>query len=171
MRRRRSFSGANVLAITLLVAAALATAVVRAEIYKWIDDQGNVHFGDKPLDKNLADKAEQVELTESYQPTVRTAEEQEAYEREQQAIERRREVYRQEDAEARQQAAAQAKAEKAELCDKLAENIRKLTSMETVDGRRAYYYVGDEDGKSVTSEQQREIVEELRQQYAEADCS
>jgi len=165
MRGYRSF-----FAGILLISTAMLAAQARAEIYKWVDEQGNVHFGDKPRDKDLADRAEQVEIVESYKPTERTAEEQAAYERNQQAEKRRREVYRQEDLEARKLAQDQSRKEKAERCAALAENIRRLTSMDSVDGVRTYYYVGDENGKSVTSQRQREIVEELRQQYAAADC-
>jgi len=156
--------------VLVLIAAAGFAAGAAADVYRWTDENGTVHFGDKPQDKALADKAEQVEVVESYQPTVRTAEEREAYEREQEAIKRRREVYRQEDDEAHNRAEKQARAEKADLCANLAENIKKLSSTETVDGVRTRYYIGDENGKSVTSERQREIVEELRQKYAEAGC-
>jgi len=155
---------------TALVAAALLAAGASAEIYKWVDDQGNVHFGDKPRDRDQADRAEQVEIVESYQPAVRTAAEQEAYEREQQALKRRREVYQREDMEARKLAEDEARDKQAELCELLAEDIRKLTSMDVVDGVRTYYYVKDEDGKSVTSDRQREIVAELRQEYDAAGC-
>ena len=154
----------------VLVAAATFAVEATAEIYKWVDEQGNIHFGDKPLDRNQADKAEQVEVIESYKPSVRTPEEQEAYEQEQQAMKRRREIYQQEDLEARKLVDDRAREEKAEICAALAKDIRKLTSMELVDGVRTYYYLKDEDGKSVTSGRQREIVEELRQKYAAAGC-
>ena len=154
----------------VLTTAAILAAGASAEIYKWVDDQGNVHFGDKPRDKNQADRAEPVEIVEQYQPAVRTAEEQEAYEREQQALQRRREVYQQEDQEAAQLDEDRAREEKAERCAALAVDIRKLTSMELVDGVRTYYYLKDENGKSMTSARQREIVAELRQEYAAAGC-
>ena len=56
----------------------------------------------------------------------------------------------------------------AERCEKLAADIEKLTTSEMVDNVRTYYYVTDEDGKSVSSDRQREIIEELRREYEES---
>jgi hypothetical protein len=165
MRRSQSFSAG-----ILLISTAILAVEAPAEIYKWVDERGNVHFGDKPRDEEQADRAEQVEIVEGYKPPVRTAEEQAAHERKQQTEKRRREVYQQEDLEARELAQDQARKEKAERCASLGESIGKLSSMESVDGVRTHYYVEDENGKSVTSERQREILEELRQRYAAAGC-
>jgi len=44
--------------ITVLAIAALATAAQAAEVYKWTDKDGRVHYGDKPK----AAPAEPVEL-------------------------------------------------------------------------------------------------------------
>ena len=37
-----------------------------AQVYKWIDEQGRVHFGDKPLHQNVQ-QAEKIELKSSHQ--------------------------------------------------------------------------------------------------------
>ena len=50
-----------------LVTALLATAS-HAQIYKWTDEDGNVHFGDKPADAQTASDAEQVDIELNYQP-------------------------------------------------------------------------------------------------------
>ena len=44
--------------ITGLVILFLFTSITYAEIYKWTDEQGQVHFGDKPVNKS----AKEVEL-------------------------------------------------------------------------------------------------------------
>ena len=44
----------------VLLTAALLAAGASAQIYKWVDDQGNVHFGDKPRDKAQAEQAAQA---------------------------------------------------------------------------------------------------------------
>lgn len=38
----------------------LCGSFVQAEIYKWVDDKGNVHYGDKPTSKG-----EQIDVTEA----------------------------------------------------------------------------------------------------------
>jgi hypothetical protein len=38
------------LTATLLLSVALASAATASEIYKWTDDDGNVHYTDKPID-------------------------------------------------------------------------------------------------------------------------
>lgn len=37
------------IAITLMLAMATAGTAIAGDIYKWTDEEGNVHFGDKPL--------------------------------------------------------------------------------------------------------------------------
>lgn len=34
--------------LVLLLAALILPSVLAAEVYRWVDDQGNVHFGDRP---------------------------------------------------------------------------------------------------------------------------
>ncbi|MDH5484458.1 MAG: DUF4124 domain-containing protein [Gammaproteobacteria bacterium] len=49
----------------LLVACFLVSSVTHAEIYKWVDDRGNVHYGDKPVDNSqqLEIKTETSDVT------------------------------------------------------------------------------------------------------------
>jgi len=37
------------IAITLMLAMAMAGTAIAGDIYKWTDEEGNVHFGDRPL--------------------------------------------------------------------------------------------------------------------------
>ena len=84
----------RLLAFPVLLMSAIATAPAVAEIYKWVDADGKVHFGDKPLDPAQAAGAEEVQLKEGYRPAERTAQEQEAYRREQQLLRRKTDARR-----------------------------------------------------------------------------
>jgi hypothetical protein len=156
----------------LLLAAFVTTfaSIAHGEVYKWVDEEGNVHFGDKPQDRELAEQAEQVDIVEAYQPTERTREEQSAYERDQEALQRNRRVYEEEDRQAREAEEKKRREQKAAFCDALGKEIAKFSQMHMVGGVRTYYYLKDEEGKSVTSEQQREYVAGLKKEYADAGC-
>jgi len=39
----------QVIAATATLTLALSSAAMAGDIYKWVDDDGNVHYGDKPL--------------------------------------------------------------------------------------------------------------------------
>ena len=142
-----------------------------AEVYKWVDEEGNIHFGDKPRDSALAEQAESVDIVESYQPDTRTAQDQDAFDRDQQAIRRKTELYKREDATKRKAEQENRKEQKAERCAAMAEDIRKITAMHNVDGVRTYYYLTGDDGKSLSSAQQKELIEGLRKKYAAAGCN
>jgi len=141
-----------------------------AQIYKWVDNKGNTHFGDKPKEVDEAERAEPVEVIESYRPATRTDGEQAAFDLEQATLRRKTEMLRQEDAEERRVAKETRLAKKNVLCNDLDERITRLTTTKRVGGVRTVYYTVEEDGKSVTSSRQKEIVETLKQQYAEAGC-
>ena len=53
---------------------------VQAEIYKWTDKEGNVHFGDKPAGGEAAESAQPITVQENYQPPERSEEEIDAIE-------------------------------------------------------------------------------------------
>ena len=165
--RRHAFHYPGVL---LFLIAINFSGAALAEIYKWVDAQGNVHFGDKPKNQEVADQAEQVDIVESYQPSERTDPEQEAYDREQESIQRRSQMYRQEDLEKRKVAVDRRREEKAEFCAALETDIRKFGSMQMISGVPTYHYLKGEDGKSISSNRQKEIVEELKREYVAAGC-
>jgi hypothetical protein len=56
----------------VLIAGLSLAPIVQAQIYKWTDDQGNVHFGDKPENPESASEAEAVDLELNYVPQERT---------------------------------------------------------------------------------------------------
>lgn len=145
--------------------------VVLAEIYKWIDADGKVHFGDKPKDPVQALDAEQVELGESYQPSVRTAQEKEDYDNEQRLIMLRDQMRRREESQAQNEAEVRRREEKIALCERYKEAITRLGVVAVKNGVRTRVYLEGEDGKSVSSERQRETVEELKAEMADAGCT
>ena len=103
-----------------------ATAAT-AEIYRWVDAQGNVHFGDKPLDKKKAESAEQVELELNYQPANRSATEEAAFSADQALQRRRNLVRRAEESEAKAKIDAKRQEEKKERCADYKKRLKKLT--------------------------------------------
>jgi hypothetical protein len=151
--------------------AALFVADTSAEIYKWVDADGKVHFGDKPKDPAQARDAQPVELGESYQPSERTPQEQEAYENEQRAIELRTQLHRREAQKAEETAQRERSERNAALCAQYDESIDELETVEVKDGIRHLVYVEAEDGQSVSSERQREIIAELKAKRAQAGCT
>ena len=166
---------ARYLAIVLLMTASLAPAIASTEIYKWVDADGNVHFGDRPQDPAQADKAKPVELTTGYQPQARTAEEQEAFEREQRLILEKSKVSRdrveQQQQKDQEEAQAKSRQEIAELCAAYEKEIVSLSAFDIVNGRRQRTYLTGKDGKSLTAKRQEEIVDELRAEMTKAGCS
>lgn len=165
-RTTRHLFGYMLLAMTLMAAPA------GAQIYKWVDADGNVHFGDKPKDPAQAGGAQPVELKESYQPPDNASQEQEAYEEEQRALRQRTEMHRQEDQKAKEVAAQERREEKAAKCAKYKEALEELESIKVrEDGVRVLTYVTDENGNSVTSERQREIIADIRARSEKAGCA
>jgi len=149
----------------------LYVGVASAEIYKWVDEEGNIHFGDKPLDPEKAESAEPVELQESYIPASRTAAEQATYDAQQQASRRRYEATRLADKEAREAAAAEEEERTSLICAELAESLSRLSSTQIGPGGRLVRQYIAEDGKSVTVQRQREIIEEIKNEMGAAGCS
>ncbi len=159
----------RLLAFPVLLMSAIATAPAVAEIYKWVDADGKVHFGDKPLDPAQAAGAEEVQLKEGYRPAERTAQEQEAYRREQQLLRRKTDARRGVEQKAMDEEEAERRKQKAARCAAYAEDIERLTTVE-VKGRTRTFYYAKEDGKSVSSTRQREIIAELKAKMANEGC-
>jgi hypothetical protein len=159
----------RLLAFLVLLTSPLSAQLAVAEIYKWVDAEGKVHFGDKPLDPAQAAGAEVVELKESYRPTERTAEQQEAYRREQQLQRQKTDARRGVEQKADDEQTAERRKEKAVRCAAYAEDIKRLTTVEVKGRTRSFYYT-EEDGKSVSSTRQREIIAELRAKMAAEGC-
>lgn len=157
-------------ALLTILSMPLIAPLATAEIYKWVDEDGNVHFGDKPLDSGQAAAAEEVELKESYKPAHRSAAEQADYDRQQEVERRRSEATRRSEKEARDKAAAERKESKARNCAAYKESLAALTTTQVGPGGQPIYYYVKENGKSVTSQRQREIIEELKAKMAREGC-
>ncbi|MEZ5570943.1 MAG: DUF4124 domain-containing protein [Halioglobus sp.] len=156
--------------VLLLVSVFLLTEFATAEIYKWVDAQGNLHFGDKPKDPTEAVDAEKVNLKESYQPAVRTPQEQAEYDEQQRRQRLRDEMRQRDDQQAQQEEAAKRSQQKAALCKAYDESIDELETVKVEDGVRHLVYATDEDGKPVSSDRQREIIADLKSKKAKAGC-
>ncbi|MWV17619.1 DUF4124 domain-containing protein [Pseudomonas sp. L-22-4S-12] len=112
----------------LLLCALLLPALASAQIYRWTDAQGRVHFGEQPGGSN----AQQVEVKP--QVVERDAATREREARTEQFYDARRE----ERAKAQEQA-AEAQAKRAGECRELRNNLAQIQR----DGR---YFVGDDAG-------------------------
>ena len=152
-----------------LVTALLATAS-HAQIYKWTDEDGNVHFGDKPADAQTASDAEQVDIELNYQPADLSDEERQRLLAEQNA---RADAARNR-REAGELAAAKQKAsrdeEKQGRCRELDVAIQKLGTADRKYGRLQRTFIEGEDGQSISEEEQNAIVEDLRRERTALGC-
>ena len=162
---------ARFLAVLVLTLTPVLTHAEQSGIYKWVDADGNTHFGDKPNDSAQAKDVQPVELKSSYQPDDRTPEQQEALEKEQRAIQEKGKERLNLQQQERNEAQVKVRQENAAHCTAYANDLKKLSSTKIVNGRRLSYYVEEEDGKSVTSERQREIVREIKDKMTVLSCT
>ena len=169
-RFRRIHGSRRLLALCLAGICLLWMSPSPAEIYRWVDEDGKVHFGDKPLDPDTAAAATPVEIQQAYQPPERTAEEAETFRQEQARIFN----YQTERAAAeRAEKAERAALEREqidEICARYAADVRKFSSPAADDdGRLVRYYI-EEEGKSVSEQRQRELVAQMRAEMAHLGC-
>ncbi|TGD73865.1 DUF4124 domain-containing protein [Mangrovimicrobium sediminis] len=151
----------------ILLAPPLAGA---AEIYRWVDDKGNVHFGDKPRDPAQAAEAENVEVNEAYRPPERSDEElQEMRDASEANWNRARELRREEQAEAERER-TEREQRLAEVCGELDAEIQRFSGIRVVDGQRVLTAGLHSDGRVATEEEQQAHVEQLRQYAAQLGC-
>ncbi|MAT91635.1 MAG: DUF4124 domain-containing protein [Halioglobus sp.] len=156
--------------LLLLAWAMVSVPLAAAEVYRWVDEDGNVHFGDKPRAGAGAEKARAVAIDEAYKPPERSAEELRELERERQQQWRDNSERMREEQAARDEAQAQRRQQEAQACERLRREVAELSGMSyDANGRPFYYYV-TEDGKSVSSERQREMVAERRAQMQRLGC-
>lgn len=130
---------------TLSLCALLCLCVVpaQAEIYRWTDDQGRVHFGERPqqgakrveVDPQIVERDEQVRAREAN-------------------MQRLQQVRSEERAREQEQRAEQQAKQKA-FCDRLNSELARYD-------KRIYWYEEDSTGKKVEVSPQR--VEEQKMQ-------
>lgn len=148
-------TGVKIIAPAAIAVAAFATTVVAGDVYKWVDEDGNVHFGDRP---NGARQAERMEV---HAPGP--ADDPEAGSRAAQRDKLLR-VWEQERSERKEQA-AKALAEKKERERRCAEAKKRLFEYE----HAGYIYDLDEQGnRHVLSDAgHQQVRQEARQLVAE----
>jgi hypothetical protein len=135
----------------LIFIALLVPALASAEIYRWTDAQGRVHFGEKPG----ASGAEQVEVKP--QVVERDAATREREERTRKFYDARRDEQAQADAKA-----ASARAERLQECRELRSNLAQIQHgglyyKTEKNGERSYY--SDEQMDSARSRLSSRIAE------------
>jgi hypothetical protein len=142
-----------------LIAAMLAAAPAAAQVYRWVDKDGKVHYSDKPPPKGTRTERMAIETKRTDEANVEAANRELATQSERSRIEQERAALERRDA----QAAAQ---EKAALQERCAQARQQLATLEqsnrlvTVDeqGNRSY-------GTDAELEARRT---QARQQVAEA---
>lgn len=137
--------------------------LVHAEIYKWVDADGNIHFGDKPVDTKKAATAKPVELRNSYTPAQRTEQEQAAFERERMATAQRLDAQKAAREKETRERLAALKEKKARQCADDKEKLRDITEVQINENGRLLYYLEDEKGKPLTLSEQKAAIAALRE--------
>lgn len=140
----------------------LAINPVSAEIYKWVDESGNVHFGDKPKDAATLQSSKKVELESSYVPgeslTPGQLEAQKAFLRRKDHERERRKAEAEKQAVKNKELQAQ--------CKLMRERLADFTNMGMRDGVRTGVDYFVEDGKSVSAKRQQEILAGLQEKVS-----
>ena len=147
----------------------LSSVPAPADIYRWVGEDGSVHYGDRPRDPGEAAAAAPVELRQGYTPPARSAEDMAVYE-ESLAKQRHKNAARREEEQAElAHAREKRESERLERCKALRERVARLTTMQVGDGHRIIHYTV-EDGRAVTAQRQREIVAGLQEEMSELGC-
>lgn len=160
--------------LVTLVTFIFVIPLSQAEIYRWVDDKGNVHFGDRAQAEQARSTTEQVELREGYKPTTTLTEQEQRILEQEQATRTSLNARREEEREKADQdriAAAERELAKRKECDRYQELYRELSGMQIVGGRQTRYYLTDDEGNSLSAAQQQEEVERLKAHAEKAGCS
>ncbi|MFT4521006.1 MAG: hypothetical protein ACI9JM_003417 [Halioglobus sp.] len=154
---------------TLLIALLISYSAT-AEIYKWVDADGNVTFGDKPQDPKQAAKAEPVELRENYKPTELSTAQRKDIELDQKAAVQRATAQRRTELIAEDDAKAKRKAEKTVRCDGLRKELKTFGGITVDSGGRRFHYITDENGEAVSEDTQKKYVSDLKAVISKEGC-
>lgn len=153
--------------LTALISLALIfSSQVSAEIYRWVDSKGNVHYGDKPLDARTAAKAKTVELKPSYTPAQRSADEAAAVTQAKNALDQRNAARRKAEGKEKEERLAALREQKAAQCAQDRALLRKVDDTKENKDSRIFYYMNDENGKPLTVAKQKQAVLDLKQKIA-----
>lgn len=138
--------------VTALLMLVAAVAPAQADVYRWVDEKGNVHFGDQPTE----DTAPEEVKVPKYTPDAHTLERMENQKRYMDA----RETDREKAAEQKKKDEARAK-EYADACEKSRQRLSVLESGTRLyiekDGER--HYLTDEERVAETKETEAKVKE------------
>ena len=151
----------------VMVLIPLSGGPVLAQIYQWTDENGKVHFGDKPADADAANSAREIHVEEAYVPSASSAStaasDMDLRQREA-ATQRSLDARREREARRAEEALAERKAKQervADVCTAYLKDIKALTDIEIIDDIPTYYYMTHDDGTDYTSAEQDAYVQEL----------
>lgn len=150
--------------LALMLSTALASAGYASEIYKWTDEDGNIHYGDRPVaDGTDGAQIERVAIASS--PTNPKAVQTSVDSRRQRQAAAADKAAEREAEEARQQELQAEAADRAEKCTAYRARLEKF-----VQSRRLYRM--DETGERVyLDESQMQEAREQVQQQVQEYCS
>jgi response regulator RpfG family c-di-GMP phosphodiesterase len=158
--------------LSLALAIVLGPVLVaQAEIYKWVDEKGNVHFGDKPIDAAEARAAKKIEVEQAYKPALRSDEDinQTRSEQESRWMQERAER-REEEAKSSAERLEREK-KKSEECARIQKTVDKFSGIQLVDGRLTRHVLVDSEGRSMTNSDQERRLAELKALAASKGCT
>lgn len=163
----------NIALSGFLTFIALTPAAATADIYKWVDDKGNIHYGDMPKDKRVAENAEKMDIREAYTPNETLSTEEAAMRAKEAAARNRLDGRREKERQRRELEKAQGKdraSVRAEMCARYHAEYQQLTEIQMIDDRPTYHYLVDENGEPVSVTYQEEYTEDLRRRGVDANC-
>jgi len=145
-----------------LVAFALtaATAVYAEEIYKWTDDDGNVHYGDRP---SGSPTEERLQISSSRTSSSAVSRRVQSYQDATAAREEAREERK--SAEASAAAERQAAEEQAQRCAQMRAQLKTM-----LEARRVYRE-GDDGERVYLDEQQRDDARAKAEEQISENCT
>lgn len=162
---------AVLLCVVLAGLASLVSPSTFAQIYRWVDEEGNVHFSDKPVGDNKGGaKSETVELQRGYTPSTLSPEEARDAQLLRLQQERANSERRNAEAKLSQEREAERREKRQAQCERDRETLRKVTEVTVRDnGEREITILTDENGKPMSVSAQNEAVARLREKIAR-DC-
>lgn len=143
----------------LVLVAFVGSWQAKAAVYKWVDENGKVHFSDRPQD---ATKGEEVDVTSS---NVMEGGNDLASSAEQN---------RQRVADQRKREQDQAARDEEDSFDPCAEDLESYEAYSRIhhdkNGRPFYYYENNEDGTPMSQREHNAMVESLEQSLRSRGC-
>jgi len=142
-------------------------ASVHAQIYKWVDENGNVHFSDKPVSSTKDTASETVELNQGYTPPTFSEEEQRAAQDARIQRGRADRARRAADDKRSQERLAQRQEQREEQCEQYRQTLRAVTEVAVSEsGDRSIYYLTKENGEAMNVAEQKVAVAQLKEKIA-----